>query len=80
MARRTIYQLMKTVPPKSRDLPWLIVKLIAGPDIAEQVQIVTQYFPAPPVHADLAKQVDAMKERGTYCCPIWPDKCEGESS
>ena len=54
-----------------------LVRRIAGEEVAQQVQLVTQYFPDPPVRADLAKQVETLKKEGKYCCPIWPDQCEG---
>ncbi|NEP12674.1 MAG: DJ-1/PfpI family protein [Symploca sp. SIO2C1] len=53
-----------------------LVKLIAGEEVAEEVQLSTQYFPDPPIKADLEKRVDELKQQGDYCCPIWPELCE----
>jgi transcriptional regulator GlxA family with amidase domain len=33
----------------------MLVELIAGKDVAEQVQVTTQYFPDPPVHGTLPR-------------------------
>ena len=53
-----------------------LVKRIGGEEIAKQVQLSTQYFPDPPVQADLAAQVQALKNKGEYCCLVWPEFCD----
>jgi transcriptional regulator GlxA family with amidase domain len=35
-----------------------LVRLIGGDDLAKEVQLVIQYFPKPPVHADIPKKWD----------------------
>lgn len=45
-----------------------LVKRIAGEKIAKDAQVSTQYFPDPPVCADLEKVVAKLEEDGKYDC------------
>lgn len=47
-----------------------LVRRIAGEAVANEVQLTVQYFPKPPVHANLEAEVEQLKKAGQYVCPI----------
>ena len=53
-----------------------LVKRIAGEEIAQKVQVSTQYFPDPPVCADLDKVVETLEANNQYNCLLHRKPCK----
>lgn len=47
-----------------------LVRLICGEEVAEKIQLFTQYFPHPPIQANLEQHVEELKKNEMYNCPL----------